>query len=116
MAASTSGLAPVTPLARTAPLSSRGQTFRRPAVRVALHLHYALQKCSVRYMPELTVRQAREKLTSWAADRRAVDGRRDEVVRAAVEAGLTKSEIHRLTGIARSTLDRILGAAGGDQR
>jgi hypothetical protein len=48
-------------------------------------------------------------------DRRAVDGRRDEAVRAAAEAGLTKSEIHWLTGIARSTLDRILGTAGGDQ-
>jgi len=52
-------------------------------------------------------------LASWAADRRAVDGRRDEVVRTAAEAGLIKSEIHRLTGIARSTLDRILGAGGG---
>ena len=85
---------------------------RRPAARL---LHYAMQKCSVRYMPELTVRQAREMLASWAADHRAVDGRRDEVVRTAAEAGLIKSEIHRLTGIARSTLDRILGTGGGDQ-
>ena len=30
------------------------------------HLHYAMQKCGVRYMPELTVRQAREMLASWA--------------------------------------------------
>jgi hypothetical protein len=78
-------------------------------------LHYAIQECSVRYMPELTVRQAREMLASWAADHRAVDGRRDEVVRTAAEAGLIKSEIHRLTGIARSTLDRILGTGGGGQ-
>jgi hypothetical protein len=54
-------------------------------------------------------------LTSWAADHRAVHGRRDEVVRTAAEAGLIKSEIHRLTGIARSTLDRILGTGGGDR-
>jgi hypothetical protein len=99
-------------LARTAPLSSHGRRIRRPVARV---LHYTLQKCSVWYMPELTVRQAREMLASWAADHRAVDGRRDEVIRTAAEAGLIKSEIHRLTGIARSTLDRILGTGGGDQ-
>jgi hypothetical protein len=64
-------------------------------------------------MPQLTVRQAVEMLASWAADRRAVDGWRDEVVRTAAQAGLIKSEIHRLAGIARSTLDRILGAGGG---
>ena len=55
-------------------------------------------------MPELTVRQAREMLASWAADHRAVDGRGDEVVRAAAEAGLIKSGIGRLAGIARRTL------------
>ncbi len=43
--------------------------------------------------------------------RRAVAGRRDDVVRAAVEAGLSKVEVHRLTGIARTTIDRIVGAA-----
>ena len=42
-------------------------------------------------MPELTVRQAREMLASWAAEHRAVTGRRDEVVRTAAEAGLIKS-------------------------
>jgi hypothetical protein len=54
-------------------------------------------------------------LASWAADHRAVDGRRDEVVRAAAEAGLIKSGIRRLAGIARSTLDRILGTGAGGQ-
>jgi hypothetical protein len=62
-------------------------------------------------MPELTVRQARELLTGWAAERRAVAGRRDEVVRAAVEAGVSKTEVYRLTGIARTTIDRIVGPA-----
>jgi hypothetical protein len=56
-----------------------------------------------------------EMLASWAADHRAVDGRRDEVVRIAAEAGLIKSGIHRLAGIARSTLDRILGTGEGGQ-
>jgi hypothetical protein len=64
-------------------------------------------------MPALTVRQAGELLASWAADRRAVDGRGDEVVQAAAGAGLIESGIRRLAGIARSALDRILGTGGG---
>ena len=39
----------------------------------------------------------------------AVGSRRDEVVRAAVDAGLSKSEVHRLTGMARTAIDRIAG-------
>ena len=82
-----------------------------------LGLQFVLRKRSVGCMQELTVRQARELLTGWAAERRAVTGRRDDVVRVAVGAGLTKAEVHRLTGIARTTIDRIVGAtpaaAGG---
>ena len=74
-------------------------------------LHYSIQKCSVGCMTELTVRQAREMLTAWVADQHAVTGRRDEVVQAAVAAGLSKSEVHRLTGIARTTIDRIVSPA-----
>ena len=61
-------------------------------------------------MPGLTVRQARELLAAWAADHAAVDGRRDEVVRPAIDAGLSKSEVHQLAGLARTTIDRIAGA------
>jgi hypothetical protein len=61
-------------------------------------------------MPELTVRQAREMITTWAVAQRAAAVQRDEVVRAAVAAGLSKSEVHRLTGIARSTVNRIVGS------
>ena len=32
-----------------------------------------------------------------------------EVVRAAVDAGLSRSEVHRLAGMARTTIDRIAG-------
>jgi hypothetical protein len=32
-----------------------------------------------------------------------------EIVQAAVDAGLSKSEVHRLTGMARTTIDRIIG-------
>ena len=42
-----------------------------------------------------------------------------EVVRAAIGAGLSNSEVHRLTGIARTTIDRIAGpvpAVEGDPR
>jgi hypothetical protein len=48
-------------------------------------------------------------LTAWAAEHDAAGSRRDEVVQAAIDAGLRKSEVHRLTGIARTTIDRILG-------
>jgi len=48
-------------------------------------------------------------LAGWAAEQDAVGSRRDEVVRAALDAGLSKSEVHRLTGMARTTIDRIAG-------
>lgn len=51
-----------------------------------------------------TVQEAREHLATW----RSAHNRRDRIVIKAHEAGLDKSEIHRLTGIARSTIDRIL--------
>jgi DNA invertase Pin-like site-specific DNA recombinase len=69
--------------------------------------HYNIVVCSMRCMAELTVRQARELLTAWAADQAAVASRRDDVVLAALAAGVSKSEVHRLTGIARTTVDRI---------
>ena len=63
---------------------------------------------------ELTLRQARELLSGWRTEQDAVTSRRDEVIRAAVAAGLSKSEIHRITGIARTTIDRIIDEEGGD--
>jgi hypothetical protein len=64
-------------------------------------------------MTDLTVRQAREMLAAWAAEQDAVAARRDEVVRAAVDAGVSKIEVHRLTGIARTTIDRIVDGGRG---
>ena len=81
----------------------------RPVTGDALLLQYVLHKCSMRSVTELTVRQAREMLAAWAADHDAVGSRRDEVVRAAIDAGLSKSEVHRLTGLARTTTGRIAG-------
>jgi hypothetical protein len=89
---------------------SRTRTACRPVIGDALLLQYTLQSCSIRCMTELTVRQAREMLAAWATEQDLVAGRRDDVVRAAVAAGLSKSEVHRLTGIARTTIDRIVSA------
>ena len=79
-------------------------------------MQYVLQKCSVRGVTELTVRQAREMLAAWAAEQDAVGSRRGEVVRAAIGAGVSKSEVHRLTGMARTTIDRIVGAVPAMQQ
>lgn len=65
-------------------------------------------------MEELTLRQARELLAGWKAELETVTSRRDEVIRVAVASGLSKSEIHRITGIARTTIDRIIEAEGGE--
>lgn len=42
------------------------------------------------------------------ADALTILNRKDEVVRAAYRAGFSKMELHRLTGMARTTIDRIL--------
>lgn len=57
---------------------------------------------------ELTLRQARELLTEWAT----VNASRDDRIRTAHHSGLGKSEISRLTGVARTTVDRILEEPG----
>ena len=54
------------------------------------------------------MREARQMLTEWAAKQAAVSAERELVIRQAERAGLSKMEIHRLTGIARTTVDRIV--------
>ena len=73
-------------------------------------MQYVLQKRSARSATELTARRARQMLAAWAGEQDAAGSRRDGVVRAAIGAGLRKGEVHRLTGIARTTIDRIAGA------
>jgi hypothetical protein len=75
----------------------------------ALLLQYVLRKRSARSVTELTVRQAREMLAGWAAGQDAAGSRRGGAVRAAVDAGLSRSEVHRLAGMARTAIDRIAG-------
>ena len=48
-------------------------------------------------------------LAAWAAEQDAAGSRRDQVVQAAVDAGLSRSEVHRLAGIARTAIGRIAG-------
>jgi transposase len=50
--------------------------------------------------------EAEQMLSEWVI----VTRDRDTRVRAAVAAGLSKHRVHRLTGIGRSTIDRILAA------
>lgn len=55
---------------------------------------------------ELRTLIAVQLLRAWALDKPAVT--RDVLIVWAERAGVAKSEIHRLTGVARSTIDRIL--------
>lgn len=52
----------------------------------------------------LPLTEARMLLRVWAGHA----AERDRLVRAAYTAGLSKREIHRLTGLARMTVDHIL--------
>jgi len=54
----------------------------------------------------MTREEAEQVLSEWVM----VTRDRDNRVRAAVAAGITKHRVHQLTGIGRSTIDRILAA------
>ena len=54
----------------------------------------------------MTTEEAAQMLSEWVIVTRDRDAR----VRAAVAAGITKHRVHQLTGIGRSTIDRILAA------
>jgi hypothetical protein len=57
----------------------------------------------------MTREEAEAALRAWAT----VTAQRDELVEAAHQAGVSKNRIHTLTGIARTTIDRILEAPVG---
>jgi len=50
----------------------------------------------------------RQALHSWANTRRATAEDRDGLVTGALAAGLSKEEVHVITGLGRSTIDRIV--------
>jgi hypothetical protein len=47
-------------------------------------------------------------LTWWAQRQRELDETRDGLVRQALGWGLSKHRVHVLTGLARTTIDRII--------
>lgn len=49
-----------------------------------------------------------ESLRGWASDARRLTSQRDALVAHAVELGISKHRIHVLTGLARTTIDRII--------
>ena len=55
-------------------------------------------------MLDMTREEAEQMLSEWVI----VTRDRDSRVRAAVAAGVSKHRVHQLTGISRSTIDRIL--------
>ena len=55
-------------------------------------------------MPQLTRNQAERELVAWAT----ANACRDDIIRAAYRAGVAKNRIYAITGIARTTIDRIL--------
>jgi hypothetical protein len=61
----------------------------------------------VQYHGHMNREQAEAALQAWATVQR------DDLVRAAYEAGVSKNRIHALTGLARTTIDRILEAPVG---
>lgn len=53
----------------------------------------------------------RDRLRRWAEARAKVYRDRDPLLLDALRAGLPVTEIHRLTGCSRSTIDRVAAAA-----
>lgn len=51
---------------------------------------------------------SRQALRSWRRRSDSVSGDRDPLVRTAIDSGLSKEEVHVLTGLGRNTIDRIL--------
>lgn len=58
----------------------------------------------------MSVEEAEQLLLEWAT----VTRDRDNRVRAAVGAGVSKYRVNKLTGIGRSTIDRILAPAASE--
>lgn len=55
-------------------------------------------------MAQWTQTQAEQELTAWAT----ANACRDDIITAAHQAGVTKARISTITGVARTTIDRIL--------
>jgi hypothetical protein len=62
---------------------------------------------------EAQVTALEQALARWAAERKSLAETRDPLVRSALKAGISKHRIHVLSGIARTTIDDILGGNAG---
>lgn len=61
---------------------------------------------------QLTVAAALRELDAWTELQDSADRARDAAIARAIEAGVSKMDIHKRTGIARTTIDRVLFKAG----
>lgn len=89
---------------QTSELGAAAGLSRRAVCRWPDRLYRSLRMCSIRYVDQLTRDQAERELVAWAT----ANACRDEIIRAAYRAGVAKTRIHAITGIARTTIDRIL--------
>lgn len=85
-------------------MATRSRGRRKVGPKVGVVLQYSLHPCSVCYVSQLTRDQAERELVAWAT----VNACRDDIITAAYRAGVAKTRIHAITGIARTTIDRIL--------
>jgi len=72
-----------------------------------LYLTVAKNACMMGYMTDAQRVELEAALVRWAEN----NSGRDELVRSAVAAGISKHRVHILTGLARTTVDTIVSRA-----
>lgn len=55
----------------------------------------------------MTADEIRDALRSWGRRRQSLERDRDPLVNKALAAGVSREEVHVLTGLGRTTIDRI---------
>ena len=65
--------------------------------------------------PSQEAADAARAVTAWATSYHRIRAQRDGLVRAAVAAGVGKQHLHFITGLARTTIDRIIQQPPGDE-
>jgi hypothetical protein len=64
-------------------------------------------------MSSSTADESRKILAAWGRRRKADSAARDAMVLKALGDGISREEIHILTGMGRTTIDRITGKTAG---
>lgn len=62
--------------------------------------------------PDADPNDCREALAAWREESRKLTAERDALVRSALDVGLSKEEVHQLSGLGRTTIDRIVRKVG----